>query len=232
MGIDIPLSGAGHKHKREHSDMGLFRIGIAAMALLVGAAAATIPATADGTRGPAGFDQPYYPSIWQGLYGGVHLGYGWSGDADGFVGGGQVGFNWQSQQLVFGIEADISLSDISVTERLIGPGVVVSATGSIDWIATIRGRAGVLIQPGLLLYATAGLGIVNAEVHGSVNVVGLGQISARESDTETGFVYGIGLENKLNERVSLRLEYLGFGNFDSVGDFGIVRAGVSFKFGP
>ena len=61
---------------------------------------------------------------------------------------------------------------------------------------------------------------------------GLGQISARKSDTETGFVYGIGLENKLNERVSLRLEYLGFGNFDSVGDFGIVRAGVNFKFGP
>jgi opacity protein-like surface antigen len=90
----------------------------------------------------------------------------------------------------------------------------------------------VLIQPGLLLYATAGLGIVNAEVHGSVNVIGLGQISARKSDTETGFVYGFGLENKLNERVSLRLEYLGFGNFDSVGDFGIVRAGVNFKFGP
>jgi outer membrane immunogenic protein len=100
--------------------MGLFRIGIAALALLI-AAAATVPATADGTRGPAGFDRPYYPSIWQGLYGGVHLGYGWSGDADGFVGGGQVGFNWQSQQFVYGIEADISLSDISVTERLVGP---------------------------------------------------------------------------------------------------------------
>src|SRR5262249_29987642 len=135
-------------------------------------------------------------------------------------------------QFVYGIEADISLSDISVTERLIGPGVVVSATGWIDWIATIRGRAGVLVQPGLLLYATAGIGIVNAAVHGCVNVIGLGLISARDSDTETGFVYGIGLENKFNERMSLRLEYLGFGNFDKVGDFGIVRAGVNFKFGP
>jgi len=37
----------------------------------------TAPVVADGGRGPAYFDQPYdYPSIWQGLYGGVHLGWG------------------------------------------------------------------------------------------------------------------------------------------------------------
>jgi outer membrane immunogenic protein len=212
--------------------MGTFRDSVATLAVLIGASVAALPAAADGGRGPAGFERPYYPGIWQGLYGGVHLGYGWSGDADGFVGGGQVGFNWQSQQFVYGIEADISLSDISVTERLIGPGVVVSATGSINWLATIRGRAGVLVTPSLLLYATAGLGIVSAEVHGSVNVIGLGQIGARESDTETGFVYGIGVENKFSERLSVRLEYLGFGHFDTVGDFGIVRAGLNFKFGP
>jgi outer membrane immunogenic protein len=217
---------------REHSDMGAIRGGVVALAVLIGSTAATDPAAADGGRGPPSFDRPYYPGIWQGLYGGVHLGYGWSGDAEGFVGGGQVGYNWQSQQFVYGIEADISLSDISVSERLVGPGVVIKATGSIDWLATIRGRVGVLVQPSLLLYATAGLGIVNAEVHGSVNVIGLGQISARESDTETGFVYGIGVENKFSERVSWRLEYLGFGHVDTVGDFGIVRAGLNFKFGP
>ena len=111
------------------------------------------------------------------------------------------------------------MSDISVSETLVGPGVVIKATGSIDWLATIRGRYGVLVQPNLLLYATAGLGIVDAEVHGSVNVIGVGQISARESDTDTGFVYGIGVENKLSERMSVRLEYLGFGHVDTVGDF-------------
>ena len=87
--------------------------------------------------------KPYYPSIWQGFYGGVNLGYGWSGDAQGVVGGGQVGFNWQSQQFVYGIEADLSLSDIGVSDTLVGPGVVIKATGSIDWLATIRGRYGV-----------------------------------------------------------------------------------------
>ena len=212
--------------------MKIFCGGVVALVASVGLAVAIVPAAADGTRGPSGFEQPYYPSIWQGIYGGVHLGYGWSGDADGFVGGGQVGYNWQSQQFVFGVEADVSLADISVTERLIGPGVVVSATGWIDWLATVRGRAGVLVNPSLLLYATAGLGIVHGEVHGRVSVIGLGQISASESDTETGFVYGVGIENKFNDKVSLRLEYLGFGNNDTIGDFGVVRAGLNFKFGP
>ena len=57
-------------------------------------------------------------------------------------------------------------------------------------------------------------------------------MSVSESDTETGFVYGFGVESQLSEKTSLRVEYLGFGGFDAVGDFGIVRAGLNFKLGP
>ena len=59
---------------------------------------------------------------WSGLYIGVHAGYGWT-DLDwtaggttvndsgaGWLGGGQVGYNWQRGALVFGVEADISSS--------------------------------------------------------------------------------------------------------------------------
>jgi outer membrane immunogenic protein len=198
---------------------------------LTQAVAFTVPAVADDYRGQ-GTGQPYYPSIWQGLYGGVNVGWGWSGDADGFVGGGQLGYNWQSHQFVYGVEADISGADIGVSETLVVPGAVLNASASIDWLATFRGRVGVLVQPNLLLYGTAGLAIVNAEAHASVSSVGLGTISVSESDTETGLVYGVGLEGKLTDNMSLRLEYLGFGNLDKVGDFGIVRAGVNFKFGP
>jgi len=212
--------------------MRTFRSSVVALIALVGALVPAVPAAADEGFGPPGVYRPYYyPSIWQGLYGGVHLGYGWSGDAQGAVGGGQVGYNWQSQQFVYGIEADISLADISVSETLVGPGVLLNANGSIDWLATIRGRYGVLVQPRLLIYATAGLGIVGAEVHGSANVIGFPQWSARQSDTSAGFVYGIGVEHQLSERMSARVEYLGFGHVDSVGDFGIIRAGLNFKFG-
>src|SRR5215510_6665084 len=212
--------------------MGTFCRGIVTLALLTGPAAMTAPAVAEDGRGPAYFDQPYLPSIWQGLYGGVHLGWGWSGDASGFVGGGQIGYNWQSRQYVYGLEGDISAADIGVSETLVVPGAVLSASASIDWIATMRGRFGVLVQPNLLVYGTAGLAIVHAEAHGSVNAFGFGQISAHASDTGTGFVYGLGVESKWTEKMSVRLEYLGFSDPDKIGDFGILRAGVNFKLGP
>ena len=212
--------------------MGTFGRGIAALAVLTGAAAMASPAVADGGPGPAYFDQPYLPSIWQGLYGGVHLGWGWSGDADGVVGGGQLGYNWQSRQFVYGLEADISAADIGISEAFVVPGAVLSASASIDWLATFRGRLGVLVQPNLLVYGTAGLAVVHAEAHGSVTTFGFGQISASASDTGTGLVYGIGVESMWTERMSMRLEYLSFSEPDRIGDFGIVRAGLNFKFGP
>ena len=210
--------------------MGTFCRGIAALAVLTGAAAMAAPVVADGGPGPAYFDQPYnYPPIWQGLYGGVHLGWGWSGDADGVVGGGQVGYNWQSRQFVYGLEADASAADIGISETFVVPGAVLSASASIDWLATFRGRAGILVQPNLLVYGTAGLAVVHAQAHGSVTTFGFGQISASASDTGTGLVYGIGVESMWTERMSVRLEYLGF---SELGDFGIVRAGLNFKIGP
>lgn len=212
--------------------METFRFGTVAVAVITGVVALTAPAMADDYGAPAGVYQPYYPSFWQGFYGGVNLGWGWSGDADGFVGGGQLGYNWQSRQFVYGIEADISGADIGISETVVVPGAVLNASASIDWIATIRGRVGVLVQPRLLLYGTAGLAIVNAEARGSVTTFGFGQISARESDTETGLVFGVGVESQLTDRMSARLEYLGFSQPDRIGDFGIVRVGLSFKFGP
>jgi outer membrane immunogenic protein len=161
----------------------------------------TVPAVGDDGRRPAGSDQPYYPVIWQGLYGGVNVGWGWSGDASGAVGGGQIGYNWQSKQLVYGLEADISVADIGISETLVVPGAALNASASIDLIATIRGRLGLLVQPNLLVYGTAGLAIVNAEAHANVAAFGIGQISARESDTETGVVFGVGVENKVTENV-------------------------------
>lgn len=61
---------------------------------------------------------------WSGVYIGVQAGYGWGDndysalgsaadfDSDGFVGGLTVGANWQSGAFVYGVEADISYSNI------------------------------------------------------------------------------------------------------------------------
>ena len=209
--------------------METFRRGIVALAVLTGALASTLPAVADGSRGPV-YEPAYFP--WQGFYGGVNVGWGWSGDASGAVGGGQIGYNWQSQRFVYGLEADISAADIGISETFVVPGAVLNASATIDWLATVRGRAGVLVQPNLLLYGTLGLAIVHAEARASVNAIGFTSLGIEESRTDTGLVYGLGVESKLNDRLSARLEYLGFGNLDRIGDFGIVRVGLNYKFSP
>ncbi len=178
--------------------MRLLRRGVIGLTVVIGAGLAATAAAADGApiAGPAYYDE--LPSIWRGLYGGVHLGSAADGD-DGFVGGVQLGYNWQANPVVYGLEGDISLSD----------------SDSVDWLASARGRLGYLILPSLLVYATAGLGLVS------------------DGDTEAGFVYGLGVEAKLSYMTSGRIEYLEFDSDTADGDgAGLIRAGLNFKLGP
>jgi len=191
-------------------------------------------ALADGGPPPpasAYYGRPVY-SLWQGLYAGVHAGWGESGDADGFVGGGQVGYNWQANQFVYGVEADFSLSDISTGQTVTFGGMWANANASIDWMATARGRAGVLLDPRILAYATAGVGLARASWDASAGGFGLA-VTTGGSKTDSSFVWGVGVEGKLSETMSARVEYLGFTSLDSIGSdgIGVIRAGLNFKLG-
>src|SRR5262245_24392965 len=167
-------------------------IGLAVLAFAVGA---SLPAAANGPRGA---DRGYQPSNWQGLYGGFHLGYGDAGgDLDGFIGGAQIGYNWQKGLLVYGWEADATFSGME-TEFA---GLEVS----VDWFASVRGRLGYLIQPNLLAYGTAGLGVYSVSTNIPC-IPGLGCFDG----TETDVVIGFGLEGKYNEASTWLVEYLNF----------------------
>ncbi len=89
---------------------------------------------------------------WTGFYLGIVGGGAWengSGDPKmkgGFV-GGTAGYNWQTGNVVFGVEADGSWADVSasVTGATVVPGFgVVTATASskTDAMGTVRGRIG------------------------------------------------------------------------------------------
>ena len=82
---------------------------------------------------------------------------------------------------------------------------------------------GFLVTPRVLAYATAGFGKASASASATVP----GVVKLAVDDTETDIVYGIGLESKVSDAMSLRLEYLGFGDLD----IDVIRAGVNFKFG-
>src|SRR5262245_61403864 len=88
-------------------------IALAAVAIAAPVSAADYPA-----RGPVYKAAPMPLFNWTGFYVGGHAGYGWSDsenlDPKGWFGGGQVGYNWQyAPNWVFGLEGDISGSDIS-----------------------------------------------------------------------------------------------------------------------
>src|SRR5215813_14494593 len=176
--------------------MGVLRKGVIGLTVLAGFSLSVTAASADGsTSGSPAYE---LPSIWRGIYGGLHLGHADADRDDGLVGGVQLGYNWQAQQIVYGVEGDISLS----------------GAHSIDWLASLRGRLGYLIQPRVLVYGTAGLGLVNG------------------GTTDTGFVYGLGVEGKITRSMSARVEYLAYdtdnnnGHHSHSDTVGVIRAGL------
>src|SRR5262249_2619581 len=103
--------------------------------------------------GPAYLPPPAPSSFvynWKGFYAGVDGGVGWSdGDgsgSSGLVGGGQVGFNYQINQWVLGVEGDFAGTTIkdSVNAAVVGPGAVITgnAEASLDWGSTLAPRVG------------------------------------------------------------------------------------------
>src|SRR5215470_165093 len=93
----------------------LITLGFAAVMLT---SASAVSEAADAPRGPA--YRPPPPPIpyftWTGFYAGAHIGVGWDDATSGFIGGGQVGFNYQINQWVLGVEADIAGTTISASE--------------------------------------------------------------------------------------------------------------------
>lgn len=168
--------------------MNALRTGIIQLTLLAGVSFTSTAAVADGMLGAAPVYQEL-PPIWSGLYGGVHLGYADADYDDGVIGGVQLGYNWQSSAIVYGVESDISLT----------------SADSVDWLASARGRLGYLLQPSLLLYGTAGVG--GDDDAGFVYGLGLesqltygttGRIEYLEYDGEDVGVIRAGLNFKLS----------------------------------
>jgi outer membrane immunogenic protein len=152
-----------------------------------------------------------------------------SQNLNGVIGGGQIGCNRQfDERWVLGIEADFqgsgekhsnSFSDpfaVAIGEGITG---VLSQTieAKIQWFGTVRGRAGFLVSPTLMLYGTGGLayGKVSASDNatlvidtGNGPVTGTNSVSA--SKTKVGWTLGAGVEGALfdTRNWTWKVEYL------------------------
>jgi outer membrane immunogenic protein len=174
---------------------------------------------------------------WTGFYVGVNAGFGWSNDdfdavdfADedddgGFVGGAQVGYNYQIGSFVVGLEGDIQYADFGGElsfdvddDEDIDEDDFVFDRG--DWFGTVRARAGVAFGQALI-YGTGGFAF---------------------ADDATGWTVGGGLEYAFTNNLSAKIEGLyvnldhgdddfDIDDFDGETDFGVIRAGLNFRFG-
>jgi outer membrane immunogenic protein len=181
---------------------------------------------------------------WTGFYIGGNVGYSWGrssdtstltngagavlftsadrANMDGVIGGGQIGYNWQVQNWVWGLEADIQGSGqkgsraylcptgvctppFGVIAVFPGPAVPVSLDQKLEWFGTVRGRVGVLATPQVLFYATGGLAY--GEVKNTATI-GLVPVSFSNSDTRVGYTVGAGVEGVIGGNWTAKLEYL------------------------
>jgi outer membrane immunogenic protein len=150
----------------------------------------------------------------------------------GWIGGGQIGCNFQREYFTLGVEGDFSWlsADPSITRS----GVLTTAdpftiTNSLknDWLATVRGRAGITIDRSFI-YATGGAAFVRSHYSQVYTDTLAGPTTGGfdVSNTKTGWVIGGGFEYAFTHNWSVKAEYL-HASFSNVGGTGLIFAAGS-----
>ena len=224
----------------------------------------------------------FVPFSWTGFYVGFNAGYGFSNenevetrgidaingfnvgagfrprfvelDSEGFIGGVQLGYNWQFNNVVFGLETDIQYTDFEDNRNFVGTsGLNNFYRRDLEYLGTFRGRLGLAFDRALF-YVTGGLaygGVHNsADFRSGFNTTAF---FGQSDDTRVGYAIGGGLEYAFTNNISLKAEYLyydlgdedvrvglqpgfapalGAGYFSEFRNDGhIIRGGINFKFG-
>lgn len=123
-------------------------------------------------------------------------------DLSGGLVGVAIGANYQLDSFVLGVEGDLAWSGISGS-AVCALNPAFDCGGNIEWLSTLRARAGVAFDQALL-YATAGIAVAGA----TATVTPAPAFTTGEySDTFIGWTAGIGGEIKLTDTISARAEY-------------------------
>jgi outer membrane immunogenic protein len=173
---------------------------------------------------------------WTGFYVGVNAGGGVGRDRtqhqplpgqdyslylqpQGVLGGGQIGYNWQTNSvlgpIVFGVEADLQGAGLSDdrTNLNFGGGLLTNYSQKLDWFGTVRGRVGLAKGP-VLSYVTAGFAY--GDVNTTITQSGPGPVPATFSTDriQGGWTVGSGVEAALGGNWTGKIEhlYLNLGN--------------------
>ncbi len=207
------------------------------------------------------FEPAPQPYTWHGLYAGIHGGFGWgdkhwegtfagtlfgTGDhtISGWLGGIQLGGNYQINRWVVGVEGEFSWAGIK--GGFTGP-FGIPNTISTDWLATLSGRIGFAPWERVLIFAKGGAAWAGETLTSTFNIT-----TVTANRTQLGWMIGGGAEWAFADHWSAKIEYdyFDFGwarGFDTtgLGDVGsccrptnwdvnqhlnLVKAGVNYRF--
>jgi opacity protein-like surface antigen len=258
-----------------------FLFGSAAIFLLIGTGLAN---AGDSAKDPSPLPVPYN---WTGFYGGVTAGAAWGqydaktstvGDTylnavdaaavdaagaqsvkpTGFATGIEGGYNWQTGNLLLGLEADLQavhLNGATNSGAVAYPGLpggffTVTSYGNTDWLFTARPRIGFVAPNHWLFYATGGLALTRLQSDFSFIDTGGAAESGKVGAVKAGYAVGGGIEAPLTDRLSVKAEYLYVDFANTAGAVtatnlpadqvfthsssltaDIVRAGLNYRFG-
>lgn len=194
----------------------------AAVAFASAAQAADVPA-------PAGYD-------WTGFYVGANAGVSWNnssvdntiytlgerlnvleneidGNQAAFTAGGLLGYNYQVDRVVMGLEADFNYLGFSDSNNesypLGGYDITSKSSFEADWFGTIRARLGYSFD-NLLVYGTGGVAYGHMSADGKIAIDDAGTVTTYKGSTDStnwGWTIGAGAEYGI-DNVSLGVEYL------------------------
>ncbi len=127
-------------------------------------------------------------------------------NSTGVLGGLQAGYNWQTANWLFGLEGDAQGSSLKNTRTVVGafplnppppgltdaPGSIFTTSERLNWLATIRGRAG-FVSGAALFYATGGAAFGGVQT--TANLAGtLNAYPSSADTTRAGWTAGGGVE--------------------------------------
>lgn len=206
------------------------------------------------------------PFSWTGFYIGGNVGAGWGTveptvlanpaiplaanltlgtvSPSGFVGGGQLGFNWQTGWVVWGVEGDFDGAGIKGTTQCF---VGATCSSNTNWLATASGRVGGVVLDRILAYVKGGGAWENTNYSGTdvLGLVAFPGATVSATSTRAGWLLGMGVEYAFTNNWTgfIEYDYMDFGsqtiNFPFAGAvFGAnmadklneVKAGVNYKF--
>jgi outer membrane immunogenic protein len=179
---------------------------------------------------------------------------GFLGPKCGFIGGAQIGYNWQSTNWVWGVEHDIQGTTLRGSDTRFFPAATIGggsfdanteqASSKLRTLGTVRARAGFLATPTLLIYGTGGLAY--GAVKNIVTTIGIPSagavvptgavVSAEDSDIIWGWAAGAGAEWLVSGPWTAKAEYLYYSLMDKVTlNYGTITPGgagttIDYKF--